>query len=119
MDKSVRRVTVVHGTGEHRQANVVYKDDDDDDDIDEFPEGPRPSNIERHVRHLLKAQVIAAQDAYQRHLDSVEKGGKSWLFDAPGNFLRSRRKAAKEARKALPYEDADDEDEDKDIKDKR
>ena len=37
--------------------------------------------------------VIAAQEAYQRHLDSVEKGGNTWFFEEPRNMMRARRKA--------------------------
>ena len=111
MDKLVRRVTVVQGTGENRQANVVYKSDEEDDD-----DMPRPSRLERAVRHMLKAQVIAAQEAYQRHLNSVDKGGSSWMYEAPGNFMKARRKALKELRKASPFkmmkfEDDEDDDE--------
>jgi hypothetical protein len=113
MDKLVRRVTVVQGTGESRQSNVVYKSDDEDDD----ESGMRPRRLERAVRHMLKAQVIAAQEAYQRHLDSVEKGGSSWMYEAPGNLMKARRKAMKEMRKASPFkmmkfEDDEDEDDD-------
>jgi hypothetical protein len=72
MDKLVRRVTIVRGSGENRQTDVVYKSGDDEDaDLDM----PRFNKLERSVRHLLKAQVIGAQEAYQRHLESVEKGG--------------------------------------------
>ncbi len=101
MDKLVRRVTVVQGSGEHRQANVVYTSHEDDDD-DEL-EIPRLSRLERSVRHMLKAQVIAAQEAYQRHLDSAEKGGNAWVADVPKNLMRARRKAMKELRKASPF----------------
>ena len=59
--------------------------------------------LERSVRHFLKAQVIAAQEAYQRHLESVEKGGNSWLVEDPFNLIKARRKAMKEARKAAPF----------------
>ena len=113
MDRLVRRVTVIQGTGEHRQANVVYKSEDEDEDDSGMP---RPRRLERAVRHMLKAQVIAAQEAYQRHLDSVDKGGSSWMYEAPGNFMKARRKAIKEMRKASPFkmmsfEDDDEEDE--------
>jgi hypothetical protein len=115
MDKLVRRVTVVQGTGDARQANVVYKADEDDD-MDEG--SPRLNRLERSVRHMLKAQVIAAQDAYQRHLDSVEKGGNKWFFEEPRNMMRARRKAMKEMRKAAPFKmmkfGSNDEDEDED-----
>jgi hypothetical protein len=100
MDKLVRRVTVVHGSGEHRDAKVVYKHDDDDDDDTGHPGF---KGLERAVRHMLKAQVIAAQDAYQRHLDAAAKNDNSWLVDAPMNFIKSRRKAMKEMRKASPF----------------
>jgi len=113
----VRRVTVVQGSGENRQAKVEYRSDEDEDEAFEIP-GLSMDKLERSVRHLLKAQVIAAQEAYQRHLDSVEKGGKSWLLDQPGNLMKARRKAMKELRKASPFkmmkfgpDDDDDEDE--------
>jgi hypothetical protein len=113
MDKLVRRVTVVQGGGETRHANVVYKNDEDEDDLDI----PRFNRLERSVRHLLKAQVIAAQEAYQRHLESVEKGGNSWLVENPFNLMKARRRAMKEVRKASPFKlmrfDSD-EDEDED-----
>jgi hypothetical protein len=113
MDKLVRRVTVVQGAGDNRQAKVVYKSDDDDDDDSMV----RPSRLERAVRHMLKAQVIAAQEAYQRHLDSVDKGGSSWMYEVPGNLMKARRKAMKEMRKASPFkmmkfDDEDDDDDD-------
>ena len=107
MDKLVRRVTVVSGSGDHRSAQVAYRSDDDKDrdDFDEFDdlERPRLRRAERSMRHMLKAELIAAQNAYQRHLASVRKGGEEWIYDAPGNFLRSTRKAYREARKASPF----------------
>ena len=113
MDKLVRRVTVVQAGGATRHANVVYKSDEDEGDLDI----PHFSRLERSVRHLLKAQVIAAQEAYQRHLESVEKGGNSWLVDNPFNLMKARRRAMKEVRKASPFKlmrlDSD-EDEDED-----
>jgi len=114
MDKLVRRVTVVQGSGDTRQTNVVYRSDDDDDE-----KSPTMNRLERRVRRMLKAQVIAAQEAYQRHIDSVEKGGNTWLYDEPGNLMKARRKAMKEMRKSGPLQmmkfgskdDDDDEDE--------
>jgi len=104
MDKLVRRVTVVQGSGEHRDAKVVYEsDEDEDEDTDDSSGQPNFKRLERSVRHMLKAQVIAAQEAYQRHLDSVAKGGKSWLVENPGNMMKARRKAMKEMRKASPF----------------
>src|SRR5262245_58127327 len=110
MDKLVKRVTVVQGSGQHRSTNVVYESDEDDDSGE--------NKIERAIRHILKAQVIGAQEAYQRHLDSVAKGGKSWIFDEPSNFMKAQKKAMKEMRKAAPFkmpkikvEDDDDEEE--------
>jgi len=108
MDKLVRRVTVVSGSGDHRSAHVAYRsnDDKDRDDFDDFGgdlERPRLRRAERSMRHMLKADLVAAQNAYQRHLASVRKGGEEWIYDAPGNFLRSSRKAYREARKASPF----------------
>ena len=111
MDKLVKRVTVVQGSGENRQANVVYKSDDEDD------ESPGLNRLEKSIRHYLKAQVIAAQEAYQRHMDSVAKGGSSWLYEEPGNLMKARRKGMKEMRKASPFKlmkFGPDEDEDED-----
>jgi hypothetical protein len=98
MDKLVRRVTVVRGSGEHRQTNVVYDNEDNDDDY----ERPVLRGLERGVRHLMKANAIAAQEAYRRHLESVEKGGNSWIVDVPLNVVKARRAALKELRKASP-----------------
>ena len=117
MDKLVRRVTVVQGSGEHRDAKVVYESDEDDD-TDDSSGQPNFKRLERSVRHMLKAQVIAAQEAYQRHLDSAAKGGNSWLVENPGNLMKARRKAMKEMRKASPFgklkieSDNDDDEED-------
>jgi hypothetical protein len=117
MDRLVRRVTVVQGSGEHRTGKVVYERDEDEDwdDEDEDRE-PSLKSFERAVRHMLKAQLIAAQEAYQRHLDAAAKGGNSWLVDDALNMMKIPRKAAKEMRKASPFrsvkvEVEDDEDE--------
>ena len=69
MDKLVRRVTVVQRSGDNREATVVYNSEEDD----KKGETPRFEGLERSVRHLLKAQVIAAQEAYQRHLDRFRR----------------------------------------------
>src|SRR4030088_805043 len=98
MGELVRRVTVVQSSGAHRDSKVVYENDEDEDTDDESPATPRFKRLEHSVRHMLKAQVIAAQDAYQRHLDSVAKGGNSWMVDDPMNFMKARKKAMKEMR---------------------
>lgn len=97
MDKLVRRVTVVQG----RDAKVVYQSDDDPLDSEGKPNFKK---LEEGVRHMLKAQVIAAQDAYDRHLESAKKEGNAWLTDAPGNFIKARKKAMKEMQKDMPKE---------------
>jgi hypothetical protein len=43
MDKLVRRVTVVQSSGEHRDAKVVYENDEDEDTDDEGPGTPTSS----------------------------------------------------------------------------
>ena len=122
MNRLVRRVTVVQGSGEHRAAKVVYErdeDEDEDEDEDKDSESPNLKSLERTIRHVLKARLIAAQEAYQRHLDAAAKGGNSWLIDDAVNMMKMPRKAAKEMRKASPFgrvkveveDEEDDEDE--------
>jgi hypothetical protein len=106
MDKLVKRVTVVRGSGEHRHSAVVYESDEDTDDEHEqrwF------GTLERAIRHMLKAEVIAAQEVYNRHLKSASRGGSSWLLEGPSNILRAQRKGLKEVRKvaSLVYSDED------------
>ena len=99
MDKVVRRVILVERSGQTREAKVVFENEDEDDD--RTP--PHLRNMERTVRHMLKAQVIAAQEAYERHLESAGKGGKHWLTDGPRNMMSARKKAMKEMRQAAPF----------------
>ena len=107
MDSLVKRVTVVQGSGENRRAEAVYESDDADGN-----DKPNFERLEHSVRHMLKVQLVAAQEAYQRHLDSVEKGGTAWMKDAPGNFWKAGRKAVTEMRKSMPFaRSGDDEDE--------
>ena len=105
MDKRVKRVTVVESDGENRQARVVYEKEKGEED------GPSLGSFESKVRHLLKADLIRAQEAYDRHVASASKGRGDWLFDAPENIRKSFDKAKKEARMAFPESDDDDEDE--------
>ena len=109
MDKSVRRVTLVQGSGDNRVSKVVYDATEDDDGM---PSGPDLSKLEQSVRHMLKAQAIAAQEAYEQHVASATKEGNSWLTDAPGNFNKARKKAMSEMRKAMPFGKNDDDKED-------
>jgi hypothetical protein len=99
MDKLVRRVTLVERSGQSREAKVVYENEDEDED--RVP--PALRNMERSVRHMLKAQAIAAQEAYERHLESAGKGGKHWLTEGPANLMKARKKAMKEMRHASPF----------------
>jgi hypothetical protein len=101
MDKLVRRVTVVQGSGEHRDAKVVYQSEDDPFDNEGKPNFKK---LEEGVRNMLKAQVTAAQEAYERHLVSAKKEGNAWLTEAPANFMKARKKAMKEMREAMPKE---------------
>jgi hypothetical protein len=97
MDKLVRRVTVVGGGGD---SKVVYEGDEEENE-------PALSSFERAVRHMLKADLIRAQEAYDSHVASASKGKGDWLFEAPENIMKSFRKAEKEARKARPDFDED------------
>ncbi len=103
MDKLVSRITVVEGGGENRQAKVVYESAKAEGEA----AGPSLGSFERAVRHLLKADLIRAQEAYDRHVESASKGKGDWLFDAPENMRKAIRKAEKEARKARPDYDED------------
>jgi hypothetical protein len=113
MDKLVRRVTVVQGGGENRHATIVYERDrdDDDDDNDDFESDARSffRPLERVVRHVLKAEVIIAQEAYERHIKSAAHGRQQWLLDMPSNILNAERKGLREIRKAASEADHEDE----------
>jgi hypothetical protein len=102
MDRLVKRVTIVErtaqGSDQSREAKVVYDLDEDDEEG-----APSFRNFERTMRHLLKADLIATQEVYERHLASLEKGGTAWLDDAPRNFMKAQRKGLKEASKASPF----------------
>lgn len=114
MDKIVRRVTVVERGNPHprpepqHKSKVVYDNGIDDDEDDDAPD---LNPLERRVRRLLKAQVIQSQEAYQRHLESAAKGGSAWIYDAPRNLMRARRKAMRDLNMTGPFKspDADDE----------
>jgi hypothetical protein len=115
MDKLVKRVTVVQGSGDTRHATVVYEDDETDDSSET---APLLQPVERAVRHMLKADVIMAQEAYERFLKSSRRGRIAWLVEAPTNIFQAQRKAYNEGRKAVPFgllpkvdDDKDDEDE--------
>jgi len=95
MDKLVRRVTVVQGG----DAKVVYKSEDDPFDSEDRPSFKK---LEEGVRHVLKAQLVAAQEAYERHLESAKKEGNGWMEDVPGNLMKARKKAMKELRETMP-----------------
>jgi hypothetical protein len=99
MDKLVKRVTVVHGTGDR---TVVYEDRDErlDEEIRRRT-SPWLRPIESVVRQLLKADLVGAQEAYQRFLDSGRRRKNGWLLDAPRNVVKSSRKAYNEGRKGV------------------
>jgi hypothetical protein len=100
MDKLVRRVTLVERSGQNREAKVVFENEEEDNE-QRMPPGLH--NLERSVRHMLKAQVVAAQEAYERHLESAGKGGRHWLTEGPRNMMSARKKAMKEMRQASPF----------------
>ena len=99
LDNLVRRVTVVHGSGENRRTEVIYERDNNDDGEQQ----PSMQTLERSMRQLLKAQLVAAQEAYQRHLNSVEKGGTFWMTEAPRNMIGATAKGAGEVRKSMRF----------------
>jgi hypothetical protein len=76
MDKSVKRVTVIEGAGENRNSKVVYEGKSEHDESDIPP-------IERAVRHVVNAALIAAQVAYDNYIERAKKGKTKWVFQ-PG-----------------------------------
>ncbi len=105
MDKLVKRVTVVQGGKGHRHSTVVYEHDDDTEEHDLHPLRP----LEKAVRYMLKADLIMAQEAYDRHVKSASRGGDDWVLDAPSNILKAQEKGLKEVRKinSIAYDDED------------
>jgi hypothetical protein len=99
LDTLVRRITIVHGSGENRRTEVIYETASNDNG----EQRPSMQSLERSMRQLLKAQVVAAQEAYQRHLHSVEKGGMSWMTEAPRNMIGATFRAVGEVRKSMPF----------------
>jgi hypothetical protein len=104
IDNLVKRVTVIQGSGDARRAEAIYEKDVEQEEGDDEP-GVRLQGLERGLRHLLKAQLVGVQEAYQGHLHSVEKGGLSWITEAPGNLIRAGRKAFREIRKVREDDD--------------
>lgn len=131
MDKLVKRVTIVHGGAGSREAKVVYEEKDDSilpfpmDDVvrsvtvvqgsgaarqseviywnKRWPQDDSSwETFERGVRRALKADMVRAQEAYERHTESVQDGKSMWWLDAPANIAKSLIKADKESRKAAP-----------------
>jgi hypothetical protein len=138
MDKLVKQVTVVHGSGTLRKAKVVYVDSQEDyptfpmDDIVKCVtviRGSGPTreakvifrspywadrddswqSFERGVRRFLKADMIRAQEAYHRHLESANDAGKTWWLDIPANIAKSFIKADEEVRKEKRKDEGKDE----------
>jgi hypothetical protein len=104
MDKLVKRVTIVHGTGANRETSVVYEHRDESLDEEQKRRTSRWLRpVERFTRRMLKADLLGAQEAYQRHLDSSRKRKNGWLRDTEKNYERASRKAYNEARKVAPF----------------
>jgi hypothetical protein len=135
MDELIKQVTVVSGSGDHRETKVVY--DDKQEDYPTFPiddivscvtvirgrgsareakaifKSPRWADrddswesFEQDVRRFLKADMIRAQEAYQRHVESAHDAGKTWWIDLPANLIRSFMDAEKKVRKEKREEDS-------------
>jgi hypothetical protein len=100
MHKLVKRVTVVKVSGENREAKVVYEGEHEDDENE-----PSMESFERGVRRFLKADLIRAQEAYDRHVKSASRGGKGeWLFDVPSNIVKAILKAERDTREGANRE---------------
>jgi hypothetical protein len=98
MDDIVSRVTVIRGSGSAREAKLIFKSPRWADRDDSW------RSFESDVRRFLKADMIRAQEAYHRHLESARDAGKTWWLDMPANIARSlidaERKVRKEKREA-------------------
>jgi hypothetical protein len=92
MDDIVRCVTVIRGSGATREAKTIFKS----------PHWPDREvtwqSVERGVRRFLKADMIRAQEAYHRHVESAHDAGKTWWLDMPANIARSFIEASEKAR---------------------
>jgi hypothetical protein len=93
MDDIVKRITVIRGKGRTRQVQVIFNSPywaDRDDSWQSFEQG---------VRRFLKADMIRAQEAYRRHVESARDAKKTWWLDISTNFARSIIEAEKSTRK--------------------
>jgi hypothetical protein len=100
MDKIIRRVTVVHVSGDKRDSQVVYKKKRSAGGRTSRRTSPLLRPIERVVRHFLKAGAVGGEEAYNRHIRKKRRNG--WLLGAPSIILKANRKAYNEARKGVP-----------------
>src|SRR5262245_26119443 len=96
MGKRVKRITLVNRKSDCPEATVLYKQES----------GERSGKtsvvlkpLERVARRLLKAEIVASQQALRLHDQSSRRRRNGWVFDAPINIIKARRKAYNEARK--------------------
>lgn len=89
IDGIVRSVTVVEGSGE-RRSTLIFKSRYWDDRAETWESG------ERGFRRFLKADMIRAQDAYRRHLESASGDKQNWWLDLPANMVRAFIEANRE-----------------------
>jgi hypothetical protein len=99
MDNLVKRVTVIHRSGDAQQAVDVY-------------EKPRKKRrkvsvlsrpFAKAAERLVQAQVIFGQEMLRRGRESSSRRRDGWLLEGPGNAVESGRKAYNQARKAVPF----------------
>lgn len=98
MDKAVKRITVVKRTGDTTEGTVIYRQSEKDGGKASFI----MRGLERAARRYLVAKKILADEALRRHDKSNSQRANGWIYDAPVNALKSRRKAYNEGRKAMP-----------------
>jgi|SRR6516164_8921353 hypothetical protein len=87
MDKSVKRVTVVEGSGENRHSKIVYEGQPL---VDEAAMPP----IERAVRHVVNAALITAQVAYDSYVKRAAEGKTDWVFQPRGSGTQAGTEAS-------------------------
>jgi hypothetical protein len=98
MDKSVKRISVIEGSGENRLAKVVYENPADID-VSAIPP------IEQAVRHIVNATLITARVAYDTYVKRAAEGKTDWVFQPRSKGTQAETAAASSHAADDPYGD--------------
>src|SRR2546422_2182203 len=96
MDKLVKRVTIIHGSGEHRRAEMVYEHDDDSDDerVSTSWTTDTPRTAIGVGQQAANAGLEAAKGASKFGTSKVGSS-TSWTTDTPRSAIEVGQEAAK------------------------